>query len=122
MTKLINIGIILVNVALAVSGQVAIKIGMKQIGYITSGNTLSLILKSFSNWYVLFGLGAYALAAVTWIVVLSRVELSYAYPLLSLGYVAIVLISILFLKEPLSIFRLLGTALIIAGVVLIFKS
>ena len=42
MTKLINIGIILVNVALAVSGQVAIKIGMKQIGYITSGNTLSL--------------------------------------------------------------------------------
>lgn len=122
MLKLINLGLIIINVALAVSGQVAIKTGMKQVGYITASNVIPLVLKSLTNIYVLLGLGAYALAAVTWILVLSRVDLSYAYPLLSLGYIAILLIAIFVLKEPVTVARIFGTALIMAGVVLIFRS
>lgn len=122
MIRLINLGLIIINVALAVSGQIAIKAGMKQIGYINSANLLSLTLKSFTNVYVILGLLSYALAAVSWIIVLSRVDLSYAYPMLSLGYIVILLISIFFLNEVVTTMRITGTILIIVGVSLIFRS
>ncbi len=122
MTKFFNLALIIFNVALAVSGQLAIKAGMKQIGVIHASNFFSLLLASLTNVFVLLGLLAYVVAAGTWIVVLSRIDLSVAYPMLSLGYVAILVLSALLLKESVGLVRVLGTVLIIAGVVLIYRS
>ncbi len=122
MPKLFNFLLILANVALAVSGQVAIKYGMQKVGVITASNTVQMLMKSFTNIFVLLGLFAYALAAVTWILVLSRVELSFAYPMLSIGYIAILIISALFLHEAVSVWRIAGTLLILSGIVLVFRS
>ena len=114
--------LILINVALAVSGQLSIKAGMKQVGYITSQNALQLVLSSFRNVYVVAGLLAYALASITWIMVLSRVDVSFAYPMLSIGYIAVLIFSVVYLGEVATLTRIVGTGLIIAGVVLIFRS
>jgi len=121
-TKLINFGLIFINIILAVSGQLAIKAGMKQVGYIKGANFMPLILAAFTNPYVILGLFFYVLATVTWILVLSRVDLSFAYPLLSLGYILILILSVTVLKETVSFVRILGTLLIIVGVILIFRS
>lgn len=122
MAKLFTFFLILVNVFLAVSGQLSIKAGMKQVGYITSQNLIPLLMSSLKNPYVIGGLVAYTLAAGTWIVVLSRVDVSFAYPMLSLGYVAILILSIIFLNETASLLRILGTGFIIFGIILIFRS
>ena len=122
MPKLFTFLLILFNVALAVSGQLAIKAGMNQVGYITSKNSMSLMMAAFKNPYVILGLIAYTLAAGTWIAVLSRVEVSFAYPMLSLGYVAIVILSAIYLHESVTLMRVVGTFLIVVGVAVIFKS
>lgn len=122
MSKLFTFVLILINVALAVSGQLSIKAGMKQVGYITFSNILSLLPESFKNPYVLLGLVAYILAAGTWIMVLSRVDVSFAYPMLSLGYIAVLILSVIFLNEVATLPRIIGTGLIICGIILIFHS
>lgn len=122
MTKFVNLALILLNIALAVSGQLAIKAGMKQVGVIHASNWFALLITSFTNVYVVLGLLAYIIAAGTWIVVLSRVDLTVAYPMLSLGYIAVLILSALILKESVGVVRILGTILIILGVVLIYRS
>lgn len=120
--KIINFLLIILNISLAVGGQFAIKAGMNQVGLISSRNVFPMLIKSFMNSYVVLGVSSYVIATFVWIIVLSRVELSYAYPMLSLGYIFIVISSILWLGEALSLPRILGTLCIIGGVFLIFRS
>lgn len=122
MVKFINFGLILLNIGLAVSGQMLIKMGMKQVGYITSDNLVNALWRAMLNPLVMAGLIFYFIAAFVWILVLSRVDLSYAYPMLSLGYIVILIISATILHEPVSLSRMFGTSFIILGVILIFYS
>jgi len=57
-----------------------------------------------------------------WIKVLSKVELSYAYPMVSLGYVLIMIFSYFFFKENITPIRIVGVVLIMIGVVLVARS
>ncbi len=62
---------------------------------------------------------AYALllvSALAWMAVLSQLELSYAYPILSLTYIGVVILSSVFFDEPLTVNKLVGVGLITAGV------
>lgn len=122
MVKFLNLLLILVNVGLAVSGQMLIKIGMQRVGVIDSSNVLQLLSRAFLNLHVILGLTAYIVAAGTWIIVLSRVDLSFAYPMLSLGYILVLILSIYLLKEQVTPERAVGTLLIIIGVVFIYRS
>lgn len=122
MIKIINFGLILLNIGLAVSGQMFIKMGMKQVGYVTSSNIVDLLLRAFCNKLVISGLVLYFIAAAVWILVLSRVDLSYAYPMLSLGYIIILIISFFVLHEPVTLIRMAGVSFIIFGVIFIFYS
>ncbi len=67
-------------------------------------------------------LAAYGLSVIVWVIGLSRVPVSQAYPLLSLGYVLTALGAWALLGETLSVQRITGIAVIIAGVVLISRS
>lgn len=122
MTYLFTFFLILVNIALAVSGQLAIKAGMRQVGYITMERAFPMLWSALQNPYVFYGLFAYTLAAATWIMVLSRVDVSFAYPALSLGYVAVLIFSVVYLHEAVTPMRIFGTLLIVSGVMLIFRT
>lgn len=119
-----QIVLLLVTVLFNVSGQLLMKRGMTMVGPITGD--LSLLIgslgKAFLNPYVLAGVGAYAASSIFWLILLSRVDLSYAYPALSLGYVLITLVSVLFLGEHVSALRWAGVIVICVGVILISRS
>jgi multidrug transporter EmrE-like cation transporter len=77
---------------------------------------------SFLSPFIIFGLALYGLSAVLWVVLLSKLDLSVAYPALSLGYILILLISVFFLGEQVSLARFAAVLLIMAGIFLLFRS
>jgi drug/metabolite transporter (DMT)-like permease len=71
---------------------------------------------------VIGGLGLFVLSAAVWLVVLSKVSLSFAYPFVSLTYVLILLFDRLVLHDTVSGLRWAGVALIVAGIVLVSRT
>ena len=113
--------LICINILLAVAGQTLIKIGVEKIGSFSTMPILHFISKSFLSPFVLGGLFLYLLSAVIWFMVLSKTELSVAYPTLSLGYILVLLIGCFFLGEQFTIAKLAGILLICSGIFIIFK-
>ncbi len=112
--------IVAICILLNVIGQLSLKKGMTMIGK-TSVNEL-LTPKVFNiafNPYVFFGLALYGIGSFFWLVVLSKADLSFVYPLLAIGYIAIGLLSWYFFKEPLTTVKLTGMSLVTVGVFLI---
>ena len=116
-----DIFLIIVNILLAVSGQTLIKQGMAKIGSFTDMPLVKFFQRSLLSPLVLSGLFLYVASSFIWFMVLSRVDLSVAYPSLSLGYILILAIGFFFLGETVTPIKFLGTILICLGVFLIFK-
>ena len=116
--------LIFVSVILAVLGQLSMKQGMLKVGYVPFelakfGSSFSRVI---TTPFVLLGLFLYVISTVFWLVVLSRVELSYAYPMISIGYVLVIFLSWLLLHEHISSGRILGVLLICSGILLVARS
>lgn len=120
-----SIGLIFLSISLAIIGQLFLKKGMGEVGRIGSGDFSyyqTVFIKTILNLKVLIGLLIYVLSAFLWLVVLSRVELSFAYPFVAIGYVLVMLISWFFLKESIPLNRWIGTALIFLGIMFISRT
>ena len=78
-----------------------------------------ILWRTFTNWMVLLGFVLIFGAAILWLVVISRVNLSLAYPILALGYIVTVIASWLILKEPLTWQKVVGSLVICLGVALV---
>ena len=115
---------ILVSVLAGAVGQIMLKKGMSSMGPLTlSVSELGSILwRIATNPFVIIGLAIYVSGTVFWLVALSRVELSYAYPFASLSYVVMLVASWLLFREDISAMRLLGTLVVGLGVFLISRS
>ena len=109
--------VILASMACAVGGQLCLKHGMNRVGRL-SRSSESYDWRAGSGG-VVAGLSFYGLSTVLWLFALSRVELSYAFPFLSLAFVAIMLGARLGLAEQLRSSRILGSVFIILGVILV---
>ncbi|MGC9610761.1 MAG: EamA family transporter [Minisyncoccia bacterium] len=94
---------------------------MNKIGNFSAMPFLTFLIKSFTAPLVIIGISLYVVSAVLWLMLLSRINLSVAYPALSLSYIVVLLISWFYLKETVSIYQFIGVALIIVGVYLIVK-
>jgi len=118
--------LILVAVLLGVLGQLLLKMGMTQVGSLESkgglGGLVQMGVQVFSNLKVLGGFAAYGFSSLFWIVVLSKIDLSLAYPMLALNYVLVPLTAWLFLNEQVPPLRWLGIGVVILGVVVISRS
>lgn|SRR3989338_927435 len=88
--------------------QLFLKLGTKNL----SLNFMKLI----TNYYLIGGILIYAVCAVALIIALKNGELSILYPIIALGYVWVSLLSVIFLKENMNIYRWLGIFVIVAGV------
>lgn len=111
-------------VIMLVSGQVLVKTGLTSLGGFTLsvhglGREIAKVLTSLPIWA---GVGLTALSSLLWFDVLSRVELSYAYPLLSMSYVLMLFASWWILHEPPSTVRWVGVLVICLGVFLVSRS
>jgi drug/metabolite transporter (DMT)-like permease len=100
------------------------KHGMNKVGRIGEGptNLVTTFVRVFSNPFVDIGFILYLVASLVWIVILSRVPLSFAYPMVSLAYVVVVVLSKFLFHEDVGMMRLAGTFVICCGVFLISRS
>ena len=112
-----TIALILLSVALGVTGQIFLKHGVSTEGAITGLN--KALLATMVKPFVLLGLFCYGLSSISWLVVLSRTELSYAYPMVALGYVLVFFLSWWFFDDKVTWVRVAGLVLICSGVVLV---
>lgn len=121
------IGFILVSVALAALAQVTLKHGMTQVTDHTRvpldlGDPIGIARRVLSNASVWAGLLVFVASAASWLIVLSRVSLSFAYPFASLTYALILLFDRFVLDEGVPPLRWAGVALIIAGIILVSRT
>ena len=117
--------LIITCVTLSALSQMVMKIGMSQPqiqSALANGFKLGTVWDVATNIYVVLGLGMYVLGAGLWLFVLSKVDVSMAYPFVGLGFVMTMLLGWLFLQETVGMIRISGTFLIVIGVILVSRS
>lgn len=117
-------GFIFIGICLNAIAQLCLKAGTNVVGaiHLNAGNWLSTGWQLATQWQIIAGLSCYVISVVVWIIGLSRVDVTIAYPLLSLGYILNAFGAWYLLGEALSLQRLLAIAVIIAGVALLARS
>ncbi|MBX6772211.1 MAG: EamA family transporter [Chloroflexi bacterium] len=112
------IAFILASVLLGVMGQILLKAGVGRIGPLAleAEGPLQIGRRIITSLWIWAGLILYGVGTFFWLLALSRVELSYAYPFISLSYVLIAIGSWLLFREEISWMRLLGILAICLGV------
>lgn len=115
---------ILLSTILGVAGQLLLKQGMTQMGTLQLSFVAvpSILWRMATSPYVIGGLMVYVSGTFFWLIVLNRVQLSYAYPFASLSYVLITLSSWLLLQEDIRPLRWIGMLVICTGVFLVSRS
>ncbi|WP_119155421.1 small multi-drug resistant family protein [Caldimonas tepidiphila] len=115
--------LICASVMLSSLAQVVLKLGMSRPGMRGPFESFAATLWAFgSNPVLLGGMAMYGLGALAWLGVLARMEVSAAYPFAGLGFVVTMALGFLVFGEALTAPRVLGTAMIVAGVVLVARS
>jgi len=115
---------IFTGVLLNACAQLLLKAGTNAVGAITieRATILTTAFRVLTQWPVIAGLTCYVISVGVWIVGLSRVDVSLAYPMLSLGYVVNALAAWWLFGEMIGPLRAAGIMLILAGVFLIARS
>jgi len=119
-----DIPLILFAVLMNAAGMIMLKQGMNGVGPITfdKSSLYDTIINTIANPFVFAGLTIYVVSMGFFLVILSRVELSFAYPFLSLAYVVVAVCAYLLFKEDLNSFRIAGIGFICLGTILIAQS
>jgi drug/metabolite transporter (DMT)-like permease len=109
---------------LGVGGQLLLKRGMTLLGEqsLSPSGLVGVGARMALSPWVILGIMVYVSGTFFWLIALSRVELSFAYPFASLSYVLILASSWLFLGESINALRLLGVVAICIGVLVISLS
>jgi multidrug transporter EmrE-like cation transporter len=117
--------LILTGVGLNAAAQLLLKVATRPLAHFSDfgmqtvlGSVL-ILARSLPFWA---GMVCYGTSVCVWLAALSKAPVSTAYPMLSLGYIVVAGVSVLWLGESLSPAKLAGIALICAGVVLVSRS
>lgn len=111
----------LFTVLLISIGQLFCKLGANALDYRIKDMDISHNIRSLiGNKYLLLAIFIYILSAVLWIYTLSKIELSSAYIVTSLGFPIILLLSVIFLKEHITVYKMSSVILIILANVILF--
>ena len=116
--------LIFTGVMLNAAAQILMKSGTNVIGHFefSAANILPIGWKLATEWHIVTALFCYALSVVVWILALSRVPVSIAFPMLSMAYVVNAIAAYYLLGEPFSSTKLVGMGVIIVGVVILSRA
>jgi len=116
--------LILTGVLLNAAAQLLLKAGTARIGSFefSAANVLPIGTQLALQPHILGGLACYVVSVVVWIMALSRVEVSIAYPMLSIGYIVNAVAAYYLFGESLGAQKLLGIGFIVIGVWLVARS
>ena len=111
--NLLSVTLILVGVLLNAAGQLLLKAGT---------NAMPLGIRLALEPHILGGLACYVVSVVFWIAALSRVPVSIAYPMLSIGYVVNAIAAHYLFGEAVTAMRMVGIGIIVLGVFIVARS
>ena len=116
-----SVVLICASILLGVAGQLLLKAGMSSMGPLSleQDGAWAVARRIGANLHVWSGLALYGIGTFFWLVALSQVDLSYAYPFLILSYVLILLASWVVFREALTWWRMIGVAAVCAGVCIV---
>jgi multidrug transporter EmrE-like cation transporter len=120
----LSFGLVLLGVLLNAAAQLLLKAGTNVIGHFdfSAANVLPIGWKVATQPYIVGGLSCYVVSVAIWILALSRVEVSIAYPMLSIGYVVNAVAAYFLFGEAVSVQRLAGIGIIVLGVYVVARS
>ena len=120
----ISFALILAGVLLNALAQLLLKAGTNAVGKFAfeRGNILPVGWQLATEPHIVAGLCCYVISVIIWIMALSRVQVSIAYPMLSIGYVVNALAAWYLFGEAVTPMRLLGIGIIILGVFVVTRS
>jgi drug/metabolite transporter (DMT)-like permease len=107
--------------ALTVIGEILLKLGMNAVTAQVGAFSLDprVLWVTFTDWRVILGFALVFGGALFWLGVISRVNLSFAYPLLALNYVIILVPSRYLLGEAITPTKVVGAVIVVIGVIVI---
>ena len=120
----VSLSLLMLGVLLNASAQLLLKAGTNAIGHFefSASNILPVGVKLALQPHIAGGVACYVVSLVVWIMGLSRVPVSVAYPMLSIGYVVNAVAAWQLFGESLNAQKLVGIGFIILGVVLVTRS
>jgi drug/metabolite transporter (DMT)-like permease len=115
---------ILATVLFTTYGQLVIKWQVSKAGAmpVAVGAKFLFLLHLLLNPWVLSGLAAALIGSMAWMTAMTKFDLSFAYPFMSLSFILVMFASALFLREPLTVWKLVGMALLVLGMVVTSRS
>ena len=122
--KASSLALILIGVFLNASAQLLLKAGASDLRSVdlVLANAGNIALRMATNPAIIVGLGCYAVSVVVWILALTRVDVSVAYPMLSLGYIVSAAGAWWLFGENISLMRMAGIFTIVVGTWLVARS
>jgi drug/metabolite transporter (DMT)-like permease len=119
-----DLGYILTVIAFTAYGQIVLKWRVSQFGSMPEDveGKLRFVVGSLFDPFIASGLAAAVIASLAWIAAMTRMDLSYAYPFLSINFVVVMVLSAWLLDEPLNGGRVAGVCLIMLGTILVSRS
>jgi len=120
----VSFALVLAGVLLNAVAQLLLKAGTNAVGHFefSAANALPVGLRLALEPHIVGGIACYVVSVVVWIMALSRVEVSIAYPMLSIGYVVNAVAAYFLFGEAVTPLRLTGIAVIILGVFIVARS
>lgn len=121
--SLITWAVLLGAVLLNAGAQLLLKAGTVSLGELASEDgPFATVIRVVFQPFVFAGLVAYVVSAALWLVVLSQMPVSVAYPMLSIGYILNAVAAYYLFGESLTVLKLVGIGIIIIGVVIVARS
>jgi uncharacterized membrane protein len=104
--------------------QLLLKKGLLQVGAfsLNISEIGSFFVKAYTNFYIISAVILTVITALTWILALSKAELSHIYPFMALSYVLVALVSWLIFKEDVNALRWAGISIICLGILILSRS
>jgi len=112
------------TVFFTVYGQLVLKWRIVKYGQIPDINIDKLLffIKLFADPYILSGLAAAFIASLFWMATMTKLDISFAYPFITAGLtITTTILAIILLNEPVSLNKILGVLLIIAGIIVMTR-
>jgi multidrug transporter EmrE-like cation transporter len=117
-----ELSLLLISVLAGVFGQFFLKLGAGKLGKVDMDNAVSHILSIVTTPELLIGLTCYALGAIVYILLLTRVNLSIAAPAISISYIFSVVLGHFWFRESIVFPQIIGLAAISFGVILVVSN
>lgn len=113
-----NLVYLFVSIGLGASGQILMKFAVNRIGQINLSwpHAINTLIQIFTNPWIITGIFCFVTSMILWIKVISNMELSKAYPSLSLSYIAVFILSVILFHETVTSGKVVGLLLVSLGV------